>query len=362
MSFLKNYQSRVKITVDFTKVGSDLANFPIYVNLANLPSDFHTKVNQTDGRDIRVTTSDGITEVPREVVFYSSASDTGELHFKAKEGLSSTVNTVFYIYYGDANASDYAVGASNGRNNVWNNYKAVHHFGNGTTLSVTDSSGNNDATNSGGTATTGFNSINGGVNLDGSSYLTSALTAGTVGSVFTISVWGKKTDVTTVEVPIAFDQNVNDTGWILVNVTGTDWRWQKDEPSFPAIKSTTSRSNNTWYLYTITTTGASAGNTKLYTNGSNQDDGAAVPTPTSTYTLTIGNQRANTNPTNREWTGVLDEVRITSSALTSQWLSTEYNNQNSPSTFYTVGAAEFGSFLPLPNKLRPSIFAPGIAR
>jgi hypothetical protein len=32
------------------------------------------------------------------------------------------------------------------------------------------------------------------------------------------------------------------------------------------------------------------------------------------------------------------EARITNSAGTADWINTEYNNQSSPSTFYTVGA------------------------
>jgi methylaspartate ammonia-lyase len=37
--------------------------------------------------------------------------------------------------------------------------------------------------------------------------------------------------------------------------------------------------------------------------------------------------------------GTLDEVRVSSTARSAGWIATEYNNQSSPSTFYTVGAA-----------------------
>lgn len=36
--------------------------------------------------------------------------------------------------------------------------------------------------------------------------------------------------------------------------------------------------------------------------------------------------------------GVLDEIRISATARSADWISTEYNNQNSPSTFYSVGS------------------------
>jgi len=38
----------------------------------------------------------------------------------------------------------------------------------------------------------------------------------------------------------------------------------------------------------------------------------------------------------RGWIGAIDEVRMSSSLRSADWIATEYNNQNSPSTFYTV--------------------------
>src|SRR3989344_9011926 len=118
---------RVKITIQNGKVDADLTNFPVYVNLANLPAGFHTNVNQTDARDIRVTRADGTTECAREVVSYVAASDTGELHFLA-DALANATDTDFYIYYGNAAASDYAVTDTYGRNAVWADYEVVLHL------------------------------------------------------------------------------------------------------------------------------------------------------------------------------------------------------------------------------------------
>jgi len=38
----------------------------------------------------------------------------------------------------------------------------------------------------------------------------------------------------------------------------------------------------------------------------------------------------------RYWHGVLDEVHISSGARSADWIATEYNNQSSPSTFYSI--------------------------
>ena len=38
------------------------------------------------------------------------------------------------------------------------------------------------------------------------------------------------------------------------------------------------------------------------------------------------------------WDGQQDEVRLSSTARSADWIATEYNNQNSPDTFFTVGS------------------------
>ena len=43
------------------------------------------------------------------------------------------------------------------------------------------------------------------------------------------------------------------------------------------------------------------------------------------------------------FTGQIDEVRVSNIARSAAWIQTEYNNQSSPATFYTVGTAEANS-------------------
>jgi len=129
-----SWSYRAAITVQHGQVGGSLTDFPVYVNLADMPAGFWSAVNSDCG-DIRVTESDGTTEVPREVVTCSVAGQSGELHFKAP-ALSSSSDSIFYIYYGDSGASDYATSATYGAQNVWDsNFKGVWHLKNGSTLS-----------------------------------------------------------------------------------------------------------------------------------------------------------------------------------------------------------------------------------
>jgi len=140
VNWLTGWSHRVKITIDPSEVSGTLTDFVTAVNLGDLPAGFHTAV-KTNGADIRVTKSDGDTEVARDVSFYDSANDEGALYFLA-DSVSPSVDTSFYIYYGNAGASDYAVGATLGRNAVWADYEIVTPLDTVPTASLVDHTGN----------------------------------------------------------------------------------------------------------------------------------------------------------------------------------------------------------------------------
>ena len=65
---------------------------------------------------------------------------------------------------------------------------------------------------------------------------------------------------------------------------------------------------------------------------------AAAATPASTGTIGYAPEPAFGNPT--EMLGVLDEVRISTTTRSPGWCATEFANQDSPDTFYMLGAEE----------------------
>src|SRR5450759_3001929 len=101
---------RRQITIDHTKVASDEANFPVLISLDALSN------IQANGTDIRFTSSDGITELPREIESYS----LGSLRALVKvPTLSSSTDTVIYMYYGNSGATEPAASSTYGSQNVW---------------------------------------------------------------------------------------------------------------------------------------------------------------------------------------------------------------------------------------------------
>ena len=334
-----NWKYRVKITVDKDKVGSTLTDFPVYVDLNDLPSDFHNNV-KSDGGDIRVTRSDGTTECPREIVFYDAANDKGELHFKANS-LSSTTDTDFYIYYGNASASDYAIDATYGAENVWTNYFAVYHL----QASMLDSTTNdNDLTDGGSSDATG--KIGKGRSLSGD-YLktTNSLDLSDTQKV-SITFWLNKTNNTGTQLLYEFGPNYNSYTDDFTAYTDTDfWIASRGNVGYNIAKCALPTTGSFIYLAHIRDFSASASLEVIpYINGQ------AVAYDKSAYnsenTGYFGNRQffiSGRNGGSYFTDGIYDEFRISKNVLASTWISTEYNNQSSPSTFYTAGSQEAGA-------------------
>jgi len=330
-----NWIYRTKITILSSKVDADLENYPVYVDLSDLPAGFHTNVNQTDGRDIRVTTYNGTSEVPREVVFYDAATDTGELHFKGN--VDGDTNTDFYIYYGNSVASDYAVDHTFGRNNVWGtNYKAVYHMGDLTTSTISDSTGVNNGTKKAANEPVETDAkIAKGQSFDGADDYVDAPIPNLID--YTYEAWFYTRSFV--------NGNANDgTGTYFVD------RQIGDNP----LASPKAISGNFAHQYRDN---AGAG-LEAVQGGAIQLDtwqhvvwGRNGGTEFFIYVNTIKNSIADTlgalTPDSPRigahqslaifFNGLIDEIRISNLARSSTWISTEYNNQSSPSTFYSVG-------------------------
>lgn len=331
---------RVKVTVLAAKVDADLTAYPVYVDLNDLPAGFHTHCNQTDARDIRVTLADGTTEVPREVVFYDAATDTGELHFKADVG--SDTDTDFYIYYDNGAATEPDVTNAYGRNAVWSDYKAVYHMNEDPTGTVIDSTGSRPFN-----ANVGLDSadlttgkIGKGINKDTTeSWRNATGIAFSANSDVSFQCWLYPTNYPATNPGLWRDGDTS-TGTNAFNIfngsSGRPWvRWAATDILKPT--SGYQVATNAWTMvhYVVT----SASKVKFYAAGSEQytaDHAKATPAFT---VYNLGWQYSTAEGV----LGVYDEVRFRASNLTATWISTEYNNQSSPSTFYEVGLEETAS-------------------
>lgn len=296
------------LTIDNTRVAADHTDFPVYVNLADMPASFWNTVTNGGG-DIRVYKADGVTELPREIVSCLTASDTGEMFFKYSGTLSGSVDTEVQIH-ADGTSSEPAAGASNGRNAVWSDYRMVTHGG------TVDSTGNNTLTKNGTFAETSSNTkVGAGAYNVPSASATASMTLGSVEGR-TITMWARRT--TGGNNGYLFDLRTGlGNGFLFLNDPDTTLSFgagitsvYKDASA--ATSGVTTFTNNTYHHY------------------------AAKMASTWIDDIVIGNRNSAAVDADCH-AGQLDEIRISKTAdLSADWITTEYNNLNSPSTFYSV--------------------------
>jgi hypothetical protein len=249
-------------------------------------------------------------------------------------------DTSLYMCYGNSGVSTYQGFSTS----TWDsNYKGVWHFPNGTTLSLADSSSNSNTGNLGGGSTYSdiatFGQIYGSAKFN-----QGANTAGYVGdsnlintALVTISAWVYLTSIPAASSQLiagftdgllspTFDKD------LYVDTSGKVGFYIYDG-AVKTVSSVSAISTGQWTYVTATADGS---NINVYINGGapvstaagNSYAGYTVPNffigcATLTYSFLSAN---------------IDEVRVSTLARSPDWITTEYNNQSSISTFMTMGA------------------------
>jgi len=139
--WLSGYDKRVKLTIDYLDVTSGLTDFPVLIYLSTAsgrgaPQDdlscvFNELQIDANRKKIAVTTSDGTTECYVEIEKWDSANNKAWLWVKVLS-VSSTVDTVLYLYYDKDHAENAAYVGDTGSTqaqNVWTNgFRGVWHL------------------------------------------------------------------------------------------------------------------------------------------------------------------------------------------------------------------------------------------
>ncbi len=339
------------VTIDHTKVpNTDQTNFPMlfsgtYSYLATVANG--GLAQNANGYDITFTSDAAGTNVlPFERESYDAS--TGAVVFWVKiPTISHTADTVIYLQYGNsAITTDQSNGAS-----VWTNgYVLVQHMGETSGTTINDSTGNGH-TGTKNTAvhpavTTGI--IGNAQSFAGSAndYIQAPDTASmnfTAAQSFTISAWVYPTSITGSWAAIASVSRKNGPWyglWISNSSNGNSWSFGRNYGSPNNIFGSTAVAGGWHYMVGVQT--ASTSDTLFL-------DGASNATSASTFavgSLTGGKMAIGVDDTTYNgggfpdefFAGKIEEVRISSVARSADWNKTEYNNQSSPGTFYTVGA------------------------
>ena len=343
---------RVPIEINPNRVGSTLTDFPVYVDLSDLGGHFFSNLN-SDGGDIRVTTSNGTSEVPREVVFASTTLMTGELHFRA-DSVSSSATTTFYIYYGNSGASDYASTTLYGSRNVWTNgYDYVHHYHEDPSVSapqMRDSTVNeNHGTVSGGGVDSG-DSVAGklGNAIDFANGLDYITNNSSDSQSYTYTAWIETdsggyfngTAANDTNGTYFVDRQSGGEGMASLKAVGNNFTHQyrtDNSTGNPAGIQGNAILTDTWQY--VAWGRASSSELFIFT------DNASTSIADVSSSITPGDPIYGVSASTSDiFSGLMDEVRFSTVARNEAWLSAEYVNQASSTNFY--GTSTFDTYTP----------------
>lgn len=115
--------SDFEVTVASADVPSDLTNYPLFIDLSDMPSSFWTDLN-SNGSNIRCYASDGTTQLAQDLCWIDTDKQWGALFVKVPT-LSSSSDTTVIVQRQATTVGALADTDTYGRNAVWADYEAV---------------------------------------------------------------------------------------------------------------------------------------------------------------------------------------------------------------------------------------------
>ncbi len=344
MAFPVGWLRQCPLVIQHGQVTGDQTGFPILLTNATncLPAEMVTTGDphaaQSDGGDIRFSSDSlGVTQLPCEIVQFvqnaTASSAVVEIWVQASI-LTGTDVTIYIWYQAGGGLSQPAANAAFGSQAVWDShFKTVSHFGDGTTLSLADSTANaNTATNHSGTAAAGQHT--GGVNFSAqTNYLGWGSGATPSGATSrTIEMWWNGTGS---GLRVWFDQGTVSAGKRLVILTfGGGADVSANSGDLTVSSSTVAVNDGAWHLLTVLAHSAS-GLFTIYV------DGVLKASPSSGGSLNTDATPIDLNQSIGGGTGQVgtyDEFRASDIERSATWASTTYNCQNSPGAFTHAGS------------------------
>lgn len=326
------------ISINAAQVPSTQTDFPVLVSVTD--NRFKTVANggsvaNANGYDIRPYSDSALTTAITGYELERYNGTTGEVVMWVKVASLSSSTTPIYLRYGDS-----TLNTDGSSTTTWsNNFGAVYHLKDGTTLSLADStSGAHTGTNNSVTATSGKIDGAGSFVSASSQYIDCGTTIQNGFSAVTISAWVNATSF-----PNAYN---GIGGWDASSPTRQAMIWVKSTGKMTffvqavgsvGFDGTGSHTLSSATDYLIHMTYSSSAGLVGYVNAASDGTAAAngsLANPNS-VTFDIGQDPLTAG---RFWNGKIDELRVASVSRSADWITTEYNNQSAPGTFETLGS------------------------
>jgi len=339
--YFTNYKT---ITIDHNQVaGSGFSNFPLLISL--LDTDLRWDV-QSSGNDIAFSSENIWLDHEIELFNQTYSGTQAKLVVWVRiPVLSASSDTIIRMYYGNSTMS-----SRQNPEGVWNsNYKAVYHMNQDPSSSnILDSTSNNyDLTTTGFTSDTRFydGKLGTAIAFDGiDDYLYINSFSGPTNG-FTFETWFKFDAEYTVggnhmylfsgNTPL-YGNNMPRVRFYNGSTIGSVATAVDDSDSCDGTKNVWAA--DTWFHYTFRFS-VPIQTTTLYLNGT--IDGIKVDSDLSYPHSDWDRLSIASDYGSRVWgSGAISEFRVLDGPLSADWINTEYQNQNDPNSFYTVGSEQ----------------------
>lgn len=340
MSFPTGWTKKVAIVIDHTLVGSGgVSNFSVLLVRSNFGSNgnamfFGAAAAQADGGDIRFSSdSAGTTQLACDVIAFgldgSSGAADSVCQIRANvPSISSAGDTTIYVWYNAGGgltqpSASNTYGQYNAYDASWLSFYpdgATDRTSNAKTLTGSGGVTFGGATGKVGAATT----------FDGSDDYGTNTAQPATPTAYTLIAWAKPASTS------AGAHNILSLGNSTMYATqlrrdDSDWNLYQQSAGDKNATEAAAVSAGT-YAHLVGTWDSS--NIKLYRNAVLKQTSTASVGSNTASTIHIGADRFGAN---QQWDGDLDEVQYHSVARAAAWITTEYNQTNTPAGFAAGG-------------------------
>lgn len=357
MAFPDGWERKVELVIQASQVSANLTNFPVLLTEDTLPTEMLDSGDSNHalngGGDIRFSSdSDGTTQLACEVISFV-LDGAAEIWVKVPS-VSSSTNTSFWCWYKKSGESQPARDSTYGLENVWDsNFKCVHHNDQDPSSgNQIDSTANTqDGYHLGSMDSNDLVSakIGNGLDLDGVNdrfRITEPESPPKpleVTTDYTLSLWLKRDNTSRIEVPIMYDTGYasNSAAYMIrIEADDTIGLWHQNGSNSATIYSSGTIGSGSFAFFVATHTG---GESEIFIGGASS--GGAQTHRDPVYAGNVGRGLSvgifdDGSYVGAAFDGIIDEVRISDTNRADEWISAEYNNQNSPSTFVIEGTPE----------------------
>ena len=348
---MTGWKRKCALTQDRTKLGGDEVDLVVpFVwtgsqATSNLPQEMMEADSgyaaKSDGSDVRFSQDvNGVRQLSVEIAQFSTNNDPSvaraEIYVRVRS-LSSAANTTIYVWYNNSSASAIGLNDANGQRDCWagttEKFSEVFHMNNDGATGYTRTSTKNVYDLQIFNSTEADGKLGKCQVLNGSTaYLQGTYNTLITGSeARTLSYWVKRNN-RSLEVGWGTNASAGEFwGWAASGGGNYGiWGWAYDVNT--GVASTT----GSWEQIVIAYTATSA---NMYVNGSQV--GATYNTTYNTTTAPMMVGKAVDGASTYWLDGSVDEIRIIAgSKMAATRITSYYNSQNSPQTFWSVGTAD----------------------